>query len=151
MLGSADVTAAPSSGEAVEYNVLAADGQPTVCLPFPTAIDAGPRSQLLTGDARRKDRLIVQKGLMEAYMPCDQDTPPVRCVKGQRVTGASRERLRAEVARGYSQDLSIAELAERFGRSPASVRTLLIEAGVSIRPQGSTKRARSSPASSPKP
>ncbi|MFD1047636.1 helix-turn-helix domain-containing protein, partial [Kibdelosporangium lantanae] len=47
-------------------------------------------------------------------MPCDQDTPPVRCVKGQRVTGASRERLRAEVARGYSQDLSIAELAERF-------------------------------------
>lgn len=55
---------------------------------------------------------------------------------GQPTTGEARTRLRTRAAELYMQGCTIQSTARQIGRSYGTTRTLLIEAGVRLRPRG---------------
>ncbi|MEU7891718.1 helix-turn-helix domain-containing protein [Nonomuraea sp. NPDC049152] len=60
--------------------------------------------------------------------------------KHARVSGADRERLKADLKRRYSSGESIRELALATGRSYGFVHRLLQEAGALLRPRGRARK-----------
>jgi hypothetical protein len=72
-------------------------------------------------------------------------TEPIQRSRHERLTGRDRARLREEAARDYAARSSIravaAHLRERYGSvSYGLARTLLLEAGVPLRPKSVGKR-----------
>ncbi|MEV8432030.1 helix-turn-helix domain-containing protein [Streptomyces chartreusis] len=65
-------------------------------------------------------------------------TKPTR---GAQVKGDQRDQLRREAAEVYLAGSSIESTGREIGRSYGAARTLLIEAGVKLRPRGSGRRA----------
>ncbi|GHI91311.1 helix-turn-helix domain-containing protein [Streptomyces olivaceus] len=55
---------------------------------------------------------------------------------GTPVTGAAREALAARAKELYLSGCTIQSTADRIGRSYGATRTLLVEAGVKLRPRG---------------
>jgi hypothetical protein len=81
-------------------------------------------------------------------------TPRGQYTKGSRITGATRDKLGADLKRRYEKGASIRALAEATGRSYGFVHRLLSETGVQLRGRGGDTRNRTSnrttqPASSP--
>lgn len=62
--------------------------------------------------------------------------------KGARITGASRDKLAAQVTKKYEGGASIRELAESTGRSYGFVHRLLSENGAAMRGRGGATRSR---------
>lgn len=62
-------------------------------------------------------------------------------IKHRKITGKERGVLRMRLSSDYRRGATIRELAIQTGRSYASVRTLLIEAGVTLRPRGGVSHA----------
>jgi hypothetical protein len=60
--------------------------------------------------------------------------------KYARTAGRQRDELRAEAVRVYSEGQPIRVVAEQIGRSFGATRTLLVEAGVQLRPRGWSQR-----------
>jgi predicted transcriptional regulator len=60
--------------------------------------------------------------------------------KGQRVTGAEREKLAADLRKQYEEGASIRVLAESSGRSYGFVHRILSESGTSLRGRGGATR-----------
>jgi hypothetical protein len=58
--------------------------------------------------------------------------------KGARITGATRDRLAADLKKKYEKGASIRSLAEATGRSYGFVRRVLSEAGVPLRASART-------------
>jgi hypothetical protein len=56
--------------------------------------------------------------------------------RGARINGTQREKLACSLASRYERGASIRQLAEQSGRSFGTVRRLLCEAGVQLRPRG---------------
>lgn len=68
---------------------------------------------------------------------------PEKIAKGARLTGASRERLAAELRAQYEQgNVSIRDIAAETGRSYGFVHRLLTESGVKLRGRGGATRRR---------
>lgn len=61
--------------------------------------------------------------------------------RGARVQGDERDQLRRRAAEVYLAGCSIESTGRQIGRSYGAARTLLIEAGVKLRPRGSGRRA----------
>jgi hypothetical protein len=55
---------------------------------------------------------------------------------GAPIRGQARTRLRTQAAQLYMQGCTITSTARQIGRSYGTTRTLLLEAGVRIRPRG---------------
>lgn len=60
--------------------------------------------------------------------------------KGQRITGADRQKLARKLLSEYQRGASIRELAAKHSRSIGGVRRMLIEAGVEFRSRGGARR-----------
>jgi hypothetical protein len=56
--------------------------------------------------------------------------------KGQRITGADREKLGAQLRKQYLAGASIRELAGQTGRSYGFVHRILVDSGVELRGRG---------------
>lgn len=56
--------------------------------------------------------------------------------KGQRITGADREKLGAALRKQYLAGASIRELAGQTGRSYGFVHRILVDSGVELRGRG---------------
>lgn len=59
-----------------------------------------------------------------------------RVAKGKHVVGEQREKLTDQLCIWYAEGHSLRELAERTGRSYQTIRNMLTEAGVTMRPRG---------------
>jgi hypothetical protein len=57
-------------------------------------------------------------------------------VKGQRITGADREKLGAQLRKRYLAGASIRELAGATGRSYGFIHRILLDSGVELRGRG---------------
>jgi hypothetical protein len=68
------------------------------------------------------------------------NTPVVR--RGQRITGAERDRVGAELLKQYRNGRSIRQICQDTGYSIGRVRRLLIDAGVEFRARGGSNRGR---------
>lgn len=55
---------------------------------------------------------------------------------GTQLTGAARDKVRAEAARLYDTGLTVDAVADKIGRSKGNTLTLLHEAGVTMRKRG---------------
>ncbi|BDH10519.1 helix-turn-helix domain-containing protein [Streptomyces hygroscopicus] len=74
-------------------------------------------------------------------MPDDQSLRDVPVLKPHvRLTGPKRAAYRFAAARAYRHENSIKAIAERSGRSPGFVRTVLTEAQVVFRKRGRRER-----------
>lgn len=62
--------------------------------------------------------------------------------KGARITGASRDKLAAQITKKYEGGASIRELAESTGRSYGFVHRLLSENGATMRGRGGATRGK---------
>lgn len=71
----------------------------------------------------------------------ESEGPPIG--KGARITGESRERLRASLQKQYSAGASIRSLAHDLGRSYGFVHKILAESGVALRSRGGPNRQKS--------
>lgn len=67
----------------------------------------------------------------------DQEGDPM---KGQHLTGTTRTTAMQRAADLYTAGASIRAIAAEIGRSPANVRVLLLEAGVTLRARGGNNR-----------
>lgn len=56
--------------------------------------------------------------------------------KGARIVGPAREKLAAELEKGYRKGVSIRDLADKYGRSYGFVHRVLVEHGVQLRGRG---------------
>lgn len=70
------------------------------------------------------------------------ETPQLR--RGERVSGAQRERIGRDLLAQYNQGKSIRELCRATGYSIGRVRRLLIDSGVAFRSRGGANRRRAS-------
>ncbi|MCZ4079754.1 helix-turn-helix domain-containing protein [Rhodococcus sp. H36-A4] len=68
----------------------------------------------------------------------ESEGPPIG--KGARITGESRDRLRASLQEQYSAGASIRSLAHDLGRSYGFVHKILAESGVALRSRGGPNR-----------
>ena len=59
---------------------------------------------------------------------------------GTQLTGAARDKVRAEAARLYATGMTVDAVAEAIGRSKGNTLTLLHEAGVTMRKRGGAVR-----------
>jgi predicted transcriptional regulator len=62
--------------------------------------------------------------------------------KGARITGASRDKLAADLKKKYEKGASIRSLAESTGRSYGFVHRVLTESGVQLRGRGGATRTK---------
>jgi len=60
--------------------------------------------------------------------------------KGQRIMGATRDKLAADLKKKYERGASIRALAESTGRSYGFVHRVLCESGVELRGRGGNRR-----------
>jgi len=60
--------------------------------------------------------------------------------KGARITGATRDKLAADLKKKYEKGASIRALAESTGRSYGFVHRMLSESGVHLRARGGANR-----------
>lgn len=67
--------------------------------------------------------------------------------RGRRIVAAERQRLTAAIVNGYAQGSSIRELAALTGCSYATVRHMLCDSGVQLRPPGGAHGGRQPAAS----
>ena len=68
----------------------------------------------------------------------ESEGPPIG--KGARITGESRDRLRASLQEQYCDGASIRSLAHDLGRSYGFVHKILAESGVALRSRGGPNR-----------
>jgi len=66
----------------------------------------------------------------------------VEAAKGKRITGASRDKLSAELRKKYEGGQSIRALASTTGRSYGFVHRILGESGAALRGRGGATRKR---------
>lgn len=59
--------------------------------------------------------------------------------KGQRIVGATRDKLAADLKKKYEKGASIRALAESLGRSYGFVHRVLVESGVTLRGRGGVR------------
>ena len=57
-----------------------------------------------------------------------------------RITGDTRDQAKKKAANLYAQGLPVRDIAHQMGRSFGLVRTLLLEAGVTLRPRGGRRK-----------
>ncbi|MDX8056612.1 helix-turn-helix domain-containing protein [Lentzea sp. BCCO 10_0798] len=62
--------------------------------------------------------------------------------KGARITGATRDKLAADLKKKYEKGASIRALAESTGRSYGFVHRVLSESGVTLRGRGGATRTK---------
>lgn len=62
--------------------------------------------------------------------------------KGARITGASRDKLGADLKKKYEGGRSVRDLADSTGRSYGFVHRILVESGVDMRGRGGATRGK---------
>ncbi|MFD9633099.1 helix-turn-helix domain-containing protein [Streptomyces violascens] len=90
-------------------------------------LDAGTVLRRHAGRRRRS-----KQSALPAAMHTVTQAPP----RPQRLDPKTRRRAARELRRAYEQGASLKELSNQSGRSPTWIRTLLLEAGATIRPRG---------------
>jgi hypothetical protein len=87
--------------------------------------------------------IIAAKGPVSGPICVDgrQDTV-ADLKKGARITGATREKLAADLKKKYEKGASIRALAESTGRSYGFVHRVLSESGVQLRGRGGATRTK---------
>lgn len=67
-------------------------------------------------------------------------TPPAASLKGHRITGPARDKIRTKLKRKYEKGATVRAQAEECGRSYGFVHRVLAEAGVRMRSRGGQVR-----------
>lgn len=62
-------------------------------------------------------------------------------VKGKRVVGEDRDKLKAALKAKYEAGATVRTLHEETGRSYGAIQKLLVEAGVTMRPRGGNRKS----------